>query len=344
MVKSSAMKNTNEQHSLPILGLRIFSLFLIYLGHSELKFGGGYGAVFFLVLSGYLFVKQFHLADKDLSILIFFNTRVKKIYPALCVLLVLTLITKWFKAMPIDVVQILSAISFTSNYHNALFGHQQNGLGHLWALAVNMQFCLLFPIIFKWQKSESKIQIALIFLAAFSIAYRASLALKGWGSTSYLYNSFETRADALSLGALCAFWQIKKGSQHLIHFLKRPLLVLLNLIAIFLLGRLNPQDKFVFGQPLMALSYCVLIIQVSGFYFSFLSKAQFKMISLFCLWFYLFHPWGLAIGKKLSLPLFFQTIGGAILLVSFFGLFYWARNLWREQTTKVVESGMSELK
>ena len=338
------MNEAKEQHSLPILVLRIFSLFLIYLGHSELKVGAGYGAVFFLVLSGYLFVTQFHLAEKELSIYKFFNSRLKKIYPALCALLILTLITKWFKGMPIDVVQILAALSFTSNYHNALFGHQQNGLGHLWALAVNMQFCLLFPFIFKWQKSLSKIQITLVLLAIFSITYRLFLALKGWGSTSYLYNSFETRADALSLGALSAIWQNKESSQKIISFLKRPLIILVNLISIFFLGRLNLLDRFVFGQPLMALGYCLLIIQVSGWHFSILSKARFKMISLFCLWFYLFHPWGLAMGKKLPLPLVFQTIGGAIVLVLLFACFFWARNLWPEQTTKVVESGMERLK
>lgn len=335
VVKTSAMKETQKQYSLPILGLRIFSLFLIYLGHSELMIGGGYGAVFFLVLSGYLFVTQFYLRNEELLSFQFFSSRVKKIYPPLCALLILTITYKWIKGLNIDVVQILAALSFTSNYHNALYGHQQNGLGHLWALAVNMQFCFFFPLLFKWLKTASRIQIALILLGCFSLFYRMILALKGWGSPSYLYNSFETRGDALALGALCAFWQSKEGSQKMIDILQNPFVILKNVTAIFLLGRLSSIDRFVFGQPLMALGYSLLIVQVSRLKFSFLTKSQLEMISVFCLWFYLFHPWGLAIGKKLPLEKTFQTLSGAIILILFFIGFYWGKKKIGMQTKKI---------
>ncbi len=93
------------------------------------------------------------------------------------------------------------------NYHNALEGHSSSSIAHVWSLAIEEQFYLIWPMLFVFLMRRGR-EYAVAFLII------ASLVVLAWRSysytyldygPSYAYNAFDTRFDNLALGCLLAF-------------------------------------------------------------------------------------------------------------------------------------------
>jgi peptidoglycan/LPS O-acetylase OafA/YrhL len=200
-------------------GLRTVAVIPVVLFHAGLSsFSGGYvGVDVFFVISGYL-ITSIILADKEagtFTISRFYERRARRILPALFLVMFVTVVFAWIYFLPSDLKEfgqtVAAAAAFAANIYfylkqNNYFGLQssENPLLHLWSLAVEEQYYLLFPLflILTWRfgKRWTFFLIALVLLI--------SLMAAQFGVTRDLPGTFfllPTRAWELLLGSMLAF-------------------------------------------------------------------------------------------------------------------------------------------
>jgi peptidoglycan/LPS O-acetylase OafA/YrhL len=142
-------------------GLRAIAVVLVLLFHAKLPLvrGGFIGVDVFFVISGYLItglILQRH-AEGRFLLLDFYERRIRRIFPALFLVLFATMAFGAAIMGPPDLIRlgssILSAALFVANFYfwkERLNYLQDNPdfepLLHTWSLAIEEQFYLLFPI------------------------------------------------------------------------------------------------------------------------------------------------------------------------------------------------------
>ena len=206
-------------HQPEIDGLRALAVIPVVLFHAGVPiFGGGYvGVDIFFVISGYLITNILldALRDERFSLLQFYERRIRRIFPALfTVLLVSACAAAWllFPDELTDYGHSLFATSlFYANYHfmqgTGYFAApaESKPLLHMWSLAVEEQFYLLFPlylyVAWRWFR---RWQLGLTLgLAMASLAYCAWLMGRMPDQAFY---SAPARAWELMAGAALAMW------------------------------------------------------------------------------------------------------------------------------------------
>jgi peptidoglycan/LPS O-acetylase OafA/YrhL len=144
-------------------GLRAIAVLAVVLHHlwPERVPGGFVGVDVFFVLSGFLItgIVAREARDGRFSIATFYERRVRRLFPALFVVLAATLAASWFLLLPSDAVATFRAgigtLLFASNvvfWKSLAAGYfaadaKLNPLLHTWSLGVEEQFYLLFPIL-----------------------------------------------------------------------------------------------------------------------------------------------------------------------------------------------------
>jgi len=140
-------------------GLRALAVLPVVLFHAEVPgFSGGFvGMDIFFVISGYLitFLMLNGFADKKFSFLDFYMRRARRLFPALVVMVVVTLLAGFFLLLPDELAatgRVARRVAYFSSNHALLKMQgdywQQNLLAtqpllHTWSLAVEEQFYLL---------------------------------------------------------------------------------------------------------------------------------------------------------------------------------------------------------
>jgi peptidoglycan/LPS O-acetylase OafA/YrhL len=198
-------------------GLRALAILPVVLFHYRLApFRGGFvGVDVFFVISGYLITALIHgeMCKGRFSIARFYERRVRRIFPALFAMLAVVSIAAAFILFPFDFARyarsLLATAVFGSNFefwNEAGYfdvASDQKPLLHLWSIAVEEQFYLLFPAILLLCGRGSRAWL----LASVGAIFAASFALGVWGvvhapaATFYLLPG---RAWELMLGALIA--------------------------------------------------------------------------------------------------------------------------------------------
>nr|BDT28947.1 acyltransferase [Bacteriovorax sp. HI3] len=310
----------------PVLSwLRLLAVLLVFSGHSKTLFGRGHGAIFFMVLSGYtftrFFIKEWSETGK-IRIRRFLSKRLSKLVPALLIVLAINLVIKIWHHHPVDETQFLSVATFTTNYFNALNGHPNNGLAHLWTLSLVMQFYLVWPFVFlllvNYCHSLKEITIALSLAILAVITYRSVLLYFGLATNAYIFNSFETRVDCFLIGALFAF-NIECSLFQKIRQLafKYKLSVFMTMVVITLMTSLPLIMRNSFGFDLHAFLIGLFIVQLGALDdLSFGILGHSELLSDITYWFYLLHPWGNTLGDMMKMNPYAQFLfGGTILLM-----------------------------
>jgi peptidoglycan/LPS O-acetylase OafA/YrhL len=184
--------------------------------------GGFLGVDLFFVISGFV-ITRLLLTERARTprppLRSFWFRRVKRLLPA--VLLVVGAVQAWMLVQDPPGLrrtvnaQTLAALTYTSNWY-AILGHvdywdvtqEQAPLNHLWSLAVEEQFYLVWPLLLigltTWGTGRIRHPHRLL-LAAAAVCYLLAYLLYHPGAEERAYLGTDTRAGALLLGAAIAF-------------------------------------------------------------------------------------------------------------------------------------------
>ncbi|MBK2094671.1 acyltransferase [Francisella philomiragia] len=170
---------SNIQYRKDIDGLRAFAVLSVVLFHLQINWikSGFLGVDIFFVISGYLItsiiIKNIH--SNSFSIKSFYLKRIRRILPALIVVLSISTFFAWLILLPQDLLNysesLISSISSLANIYYFIklnFGYfgaspQIIPLLHTWSLGIEEQFYLIYPLfllaLFKLNFTQKKLLI-----------------------------------------------------------------------------------------------------------------------------------------------------------------------------------------
>ena len=175
-----------------IQGLRGIAVLLVVIYHTGIALPGGYiGVDIFFVISGFVITQLLVREASDgssINLAKFYSRRIKRILPAVAFAIVGTLFLSIFAMSPFgeqqEVAETARASSlFAANFYfflqDSYWALAENPLRHLWSLAVEEQFYLIFPILifalhklkFKVNSTFSKLAFVLIAIGSFIVSY-----------------------------------------------------------------------------------------------------------------------------------------------------------------------------
>ena len=215
-------------------GLRAIAVISVIIYHAQISFfdhkifeGGFIGVDIFFVISGYLITsiiyKEF-LATGTFSFKYFYERRIRRILPALLVVMLASLPFAWFYILPHSLIDfsksILYSLGFSSNIYFWFSGQQYGAESsllkpflHTWSLSVEEQYYILFPIIFLILFKYFKKYLVHILIFGFFV----SIGLAEWGSKNYPTFNFyilPTRGWELLAGSILAYYEITLGHRN----------------------------------------------------------------------------------------------------------------------------------
>ena len=216
----SVLANRLSQRKIPSVdGLRAVAVILVILHHLKVSFAPeGRGVLTFFVLSGFLITwMMLNESEKNDSVSIrdFYVRRVLRIFPAFYVYLLLLFAAQWLtRGWPSGSMfsDYLSAFTYTSNYRFAMLPHIDHACWHTWALSVEEQFYLLWPLFFAaFQKNLRRMSHLLMAAIVLVDVYRIVLFFKFHADDHWLSYTFDSRVDHLLVGCLLAVL-LKQGA------------------------------------------------------------------------------------------------------------------------------------
>lgn len=231
-------------------GLRAISVIAVILYHANVSWmpGGFLGVEVFFVVSGFLITSlmiEERAAQGRVDLRMFWIRRARRLLPALFVMLLAVAIavaTFATDSAPDFRRDVIPSLLYVSNWWQIWFVETPYFavsdlpvLRHLWSLAVEEQWYLVWPVVFvllaKLPRRASATITAL--LGAVSMVATGLLWLPDSESrTNHLYLSTPTRASGLLLGAALALWWRRSDS------VRRWLTVMLDVSGVVLLGSL----------------------------------------------------------------------------------------------------------
>jgi peptidoglycan/LPS O-acetylase OafA/YrhL len=197
-------------------GLRGVAVTLVVLHHADVLPGGYIGVDVFFVLSGFLITSlllEEHDARGRISLIGFYARRARRILPALLALLLAYLAVVGL-AGGSGVRAVAFAGFFTGNAVQAFvvpnpLSHAGLGLAHLWSLAEEEQFYLLWPVALVVLARTRRLIPALALVLAAVMVWKGVLAADG-ARFDRIYYGPDTHADGLLAGALLAAFRWRK--------------------------------------------------------------------------------------------------------------------------------------
>ena len=200
-------------------GLRAVAILGIVLYHMfpDTVRGGYLGVTVFFVLSGYLLSRtgRASLDRNAYSAASFYQRRLRRIYPALLWVIALTLIALrvWLPAGLTGVRQeLLSVVLGYQNWQQILQNQDYfsritstTPFTHMWSLAVELQFYLVWPLLFGLYRLERREGDVWGTVGIFALLAAASVVTMGLiyyytGDAARVYYGTDTRVHALLLG------------------------------------------------------------------------------------------------------------------------------------------------
>jgi len=203
-------------------GLRAVAVLAVLFCHAGFGFSGGYvGVDVFFVISGYLITALLlrDLENSRFSMIDFWERRVRRIFPALSVVVLATILAGGVFLFSIDYQRLgqslvtLTAIAsnfyfwFNGGYFNGR--DQEKAFLHTWSLSVEEQFYLFFPIglflLYRFLPHRRREMNLFLVLSLVTLAglILAALIIRG-GMLVAAYFLLPTRAWEMLLGSLLA--------------------------------------------------------------------------------------------------------------------------------------------
>ena len=280
----------SSTHIPAIDGLRALAVFAVVLYHLGISWipGGFLGVDLFFVISGYVITRLILDSIESangLDIKKFYAARIRRLFPGLIVLLIVTSVTIALFAPDAirrfikDVPYVLSG---TNNWH--LVALQQDYfqaigrpplLQHTWSLAVDFLFYLIWPIIlfFIWRRFGKRVvRRAALLIATFSGTALFLFSLQADNATagriSHIYFGTDTHSLGLFLGsALAVSWiprnlnpNISQRAQDFVDGI--GVFGFIGLLCIFLFIDQENATLYQIAFPLAALFGCATLVSI----------------------------------------------------------------------------------
>lgn len=278
--------HSNKRYMPGLDGLRTLAVFFVVLYHLNVNWapGGLLGVSIFFVLSGYLITdlltsewSRTHTIDlKD-----FWIRRCRRLLPAMLVMM--AAVVAWvtiFNPSLIPVLRgdVVSSLFYVNNWY--LIFHQVSyfekfgpvsPFGHMWSLAVEEQFYLLWPLLLllgmRRLKKRGPVFLFIIGAAALS-AFAMLLLYNPDSDPSRVYYGTDTRAFSLLIGAaLSILWPSRKLSARVSvkTWLALDAIGILGIAAVFMMvWQTNEYESFLYPGGFLLLSVLAAMIIASA--------------------------------------------------------------------------------
>ena len=254
-------------------GIRAISIMMVLLSHlvgtknfevspwiSRLANMGSLGVKIFFVISGYLITTLLIAEYKKtgtISLLKFYFNRTFRIFPAFYMFVAVVSIVSLAGYISLNDGDLLHAITYTTNYHH----NRAWDLGHIWSLAVEEQFYLIWPAIFLFFGLRGA------FVASFAYLLIGPIVrVLTWHYLPQdrvgIGESFQTVADSIATGCVLAFIRIwLDGIASYIRLQKSKITIIIIFAIIFLLNYLKgyPSVMLPVGETVLNISIALVI-------------------------------------------------------------------------------------
>jgi peptidoglycan/LPS O-acetylase OafA/YrhL len=261
-------------------GLRAIAVAAVFVYHADIAWlpGGFLGVDVFFVISGYL-ITSLLLAELEktatVAVLRFWAARARRLLPALFLLLAVVLIVgaTLERGRLVGIKgDALSAVFYYSNWH-FVFAHESyfaqfgrpGPFRHLWSLAVEEQFYVLWPLLFLLVMRVGRRLLAPALVALAAVASTALMwHLYRPGDTSRIFYGTDTRAAPLLVGVLLAYaW--KPSSLPTRRRARAPLgLNAVSLLAlggvIYMFAAVHDYDERLYRGGFLVLALCTAVL------------------------------------------------------------------------------------
>ena len=219
------MQNNQHEHLKyrpEIDGLRAIAVGVVLLYHAKLAMPGGFvGVDVFFVISGFLItslILKDYESDDGFSIVRFWERRVRRIFPALIFVVIVTAVAGWFVLLPSDFLDLGKSVVAQAVFGSNFYFWDTSGyfessawirpLLHTWSLAVEEQFYLLLPLLFlfrsRWNRKALRWGFGVVIVL--SLVLSIIQADRSPDTGFYLLPS---RAWELLAGAMLALFPIR---------------------------------------------------------------------------------------------------------------------------------------
>lgn len=256
-------------------GLRAIAVLIVLIAHAGWYhiIPGGFGVTVFFFISGFL-ITRLLLAETDkdgqIGLKNFYIRRFLRLLPALFAMVLVS--GAFFLVMGHGVKpwEALAAFTYTMNYHNvwlAFEGIPREGpWEHLWSLAVEEHFYLLFPLILiLFRKHLGRAILACLAICIGALLWRLTAHYALNMPSEYTYAATEARLDSIVYGCLLSLMLHKTNTRQFLHRLIGwgPMIIAAGL---FLFAFLYRDDSFreTFRYSLQGMA---LFISILNLYF-----------------------------------------------------------------------------
>lgn len=315
-------------------GLRAIAVLLVVLFHADFQWiqGGFIGVDVFFVISGFLItsILMRFLDQGTFSLLDFYERRIRRILPALFLVIIFTFIVGVIFLLPYELRDLSKSIVATLLFGANLFFWRTNNyfaaeadekpMLHMWSLGVEEQFYIVFPFLLMglYIVHKKHITILLFLLAIISFAFSQWLLFLGQ-TTANFYLPF-SRAWELLIGCLCAAMITQKSfSSHIPRILSEILCftgLVLILFSSVVFSSETPFPGFYALIPTLGTALILLSSKPSYFIARLLSFKPLVILGLLSYSFYLWHHVLFAYARIISLENLSYLNYGALILAS----------------------------
>ena len=321
-LKKSNVKTTSIRYP-SMDGLRGISIILVVLFHFNVWNYGALGVNIFFVISGFLItiinLKEYHETG-SISLKKFYQRRVLRILPLLYLYLIVVVILNFIYHLDISKINILGAMAFLLDFSYFRSHYFTWFTGHLWSLAVEEQFYLFIPLIFKFNYKlfVSTIFFIIIILPIICLLQNYFQAIN-YG-IPYYFTHFLIKFQSIAVGCLIAILTFNGYLNYKFSFWGNSII---NFIAIFIIFYINYDPFFTIDAVFKNLLVDILIAYIlvtnistnNSILYKILNTSILSFIGVISYSIYMWNPIFTSGEKKLPLIFNYAPISIPLLLI-----------------------------
>ena len=238
---------TTWTHVPALDGLRAAAVIAVLLFHAGHLRGGFLGVDLFFALSGFL-ITSLLIRDSDgggIKLSEFWGRRFRRLLPAVFVMIAVVAVWSWLfgTAAELDGVKAdgVFGLVYLANWHFiaessgywASFA-QPSMFDHLWSLAIEEQFYVVWPLVVLgiwWGSKRPQRTLLIVAITGVVLSFCAMLLLYDGGDPTRVYMGTDTRAASLLMGVIAATAPARALAARLVDRLGRRLDAVMVVIA-----------------------------------------------------------------------------------------------------------------